>query len=116
LLVGAGVGCGDDTTTSTMDMATAHDLAVAVPHDMATLTCAQVFSCTTNCVTSTNAAACAAACVSEGTTAAQGLFQTLETCIVQTCETDAGIDFGCAQTAVGNGGACSTQFAACEAG
>ncbi len=95
LLVGAGFGCGDDTTSSALDMTAGHDLAVPVMHDMATLTCAQIFTCTTGCENATNPASCAQACVSEGTTAAQGLFGTLETCIVTNCTTDGGIDVGC---------------------
>jgi len=111
LLVGTGVGCGDDTTTATMDMAMAHDLAVAVPHDMTMLSCAQILTCSEGCTTSSSAAACAQACVTSGTTAAQSTFQALELCVLGQCGGDGGIDINCFEAAVA--GPCMTQYAAC---
>lgn len=59
LLIGAGVGCGDDTTApATMDLAVGADMTVVIPHDMMKLTCTQVVSCAATATSVADAAAC----------------------------------------------------------
>lgn len=127
VLLTAGIGCGDTTTATGADMSmvVGPDMS-ATPHDMMTLTCAQILSCEQSCTS----ASCQIGCISEGTTAAKGTFGMFLGCLVQTCgPTDGGgtgmctgvTDMssgcqGCLQsTAAGaaTGGACHTQFAAC---
>ena len=128
LLIGAGFGCGDDTTTVTMDMAVGADMS-ATPHDMQTLTCAQILSCEQSCGTN---ASCAAACAAEGNTAAKGLIGAFVVCLYGACNPDAGNTNGMC-TGVGDssqsclgclnatgqgaalGGACHTEFMNCAA-
>ena len=126
LLVGAGVGCGDDTTTTSVaDMSAIPDMTI--PHDMQTLTCAQILSCEQSCGSS---ATCAGACVAEGTTAAKGLIGLFIQCLYNACNPDAGNANGscsapgdtqpgclaCIQ-ATGQGaalgGTCNTEFMNC---
>jgi hypothetical protein len=125
LLVGVGSGCGDDTTSSVMDMTAAHDMSMSMV-DMAKLTCAQILSCVQTCAGSTS---CDANCVSEGNTAAQGYIGAFEQCLFDTCGPgDGGNDSctgltdtsaGCANclnstgTNAALGGPCSAEFSAC---
>lgn len=128
LLIGAGFGCGDDTTTATMDMAVGADMS-ATPHDMQTLTCAQILSCEQGCAGN---ATCAGACVSEGNTNAKGLIGAFVVCLYGACNPDAGntngsctgagdTSAGCLNclNATGQGaavsGPCHTEFANCAA-
>jgi hypothetical protein len=126
LLVGAGVGCGDDTTTPVADLAVGADMS-AIPHDMMTLSCAQILNCAAN-ATST---AAAAACITEGKTSSQGLFQAVFVCAAGACgPTDGGGTGMCTgltdtqpacqncikgviTSGVTGGGACGTQVQAC---
>ncbi|MCU1278555.1 MAG: hypothetical protein JWM53_2101 [bacterium] len=125
LLVATGVGCGDDTTTAVADMTVGADLS-ATPHDMATLTCAQIITCESNCTTSS----CQVGCFSAGSTAAQATFGQFLGCLAQTCgPTDGGGNGSCTgvtdtsagcQTCLKNagmnaalGGPCNSQFMAC---
>ena len=125
LLVGAGFGCGDDTTTTSVaDMTAVADMTI--PHDMTTLTCAQVLACERNCTD----AACQAACVTEANSTAKGLILTFVGCLYGACNPDAGNANGsCNGTAdqsqsclacinatgqgAALGGACHTEFANC---
>ena len=85
LLVGAGFGCGDDTTTTTVaDMTAVADMTI--PHDMQQLTCAQVLVCEKNCTD----AACQASCVAEANSTAKSLIQTFLVCLYNACNPDAG--------------------------
>src|SRR3954471_20750982 len=128
VLIGAGFGCGDDTTTmSVADMAMSVDMTI--PHDMQTLTCAQILSCEQGCAGS---ATCAAACAAEGSTNAKGLIGAFVLCLYGACNPDAGNTNGICtgagdtsnsclnclnQTGQGAalGGACHTEFANCAA-
>ena len=126
LLVGAGFGCGDDTTTTTVaDMSAIPDMTI--PHDMQTLTCAQILMCQVPCTT----VACSAACIQAGSTAAQATFSQLVNCLIDACNPDAGNPAGscngvsdvtsptcqaCLKAAGGAaamGGACSTEYQTC---
>ena len=127
LLVGAGVGCGDDTTTATVDMTAIADMS-ATPHDLSTLSCAQILTCAANA----SSTAAAAACISEGKQSSQGLFQAVFLCAAGACgPTDGGgtgmctgltdTSQGCQNCIkdvisaglVGGGGACGSQVTAC---
>jgi hypothetical protein len=127
VLIGAGFGCGDDTTSvATMDMAVVHDIS-ATPVDMQTLTCAQVLSCEQNCAGS---ATCAQACAAEANTNAKALLGAFVLCLYGACNPDAGNTNGSC-TAPGDtsagclacinatgqsaaiGGACHTEFMNC---
>ena len=129
LLLLAAPGCGDDTTTMTStDMAIGADMS-ASPHDMATLSCAQVLSCTSACTTLT----CYAGCITSGSTAAQGRFNAFSGCLFAACGTGDGGGTGmctsnsdtsptclaCVNStgtaAATTGNPCNTQFAACAA-
>src|SRR6478609_3814345 len=81
LLIGAGIGCGDDTTTVTMDMAVGADMTAAAV-DMQKLTCAQILSCAQACGSNIT---CAGACITNGSTAAQGKFGAFSACVLQQC-------------------------------
>jgi len=128
LLVGAGFGCGDDTTTTPVaDMTAVADMTI--PHDMQQLTCAQILSCEQGC---SGNASCAAACAAEGNSTAKQLIGTFVVCLLGACNPDAGntngscsgptdTSAGCLnclnQTGIGaaTGGACHTEFANCAA-
>jgi hypothetical protein len=86
LLVGAGFGCGDDTTTTPVsDLSAVADMTM--PHDMMQLNCGQIATCAANATS----AAAAGACVSEGKTSSQGLLQTMLGCALTACgSTDGG--------------------------
>lgn len=126
LLVGAGFGCGDDTTTTPVaDMTAVADMTV--PHDMQTLSCKQILACQATCTS----VSCTLGCVSEGSTSAQTAFGGLVNCLVNACNPDAGNSAGsCAgisdvmspscqaclkaagMTAAG-GGTCSAEYNTC---
>jgi hypothetical protein len=113
LLVGAGVGCGDDSTSNAgVDMAVGMDMT-AVAHDMAQLSCLQVLMCARSCTTLT----CAQNCLAEGKPAAQTAANDLLTCVSANCMADGGTDPNCAMTvayqAVTGNGPCATQGVAC---
>jgi len=127
LLVGAGFGCGDDTTTTTVsDMTAVADMTI--PHDMTTLTCAQVITCERNCTDN----ACRQACIAEANSTAQGLIQQFVGCLLAACNPDAGnangscsgptdtsasctMCLGATGQGAALGGACHTELANCEA-
>jgi hypothetical protein len=126
LLIGAGFGCGDDTTSGAgMDMSMGHDMTASLV-DMQKLTCAQILSCAQACGANVT---CAGACVTNGSTAAQGKFGAFSACVLQVCGPgDGGMNkcpippdnsTSCQQcltsTAQGAalGGTCSTQFMDC---
>jgi hypothetical protein len=126
LLVGAGFGCGDDTTTGAADMTAIADMS-ATPHDMTTLNCSQVLDCASKATTAT----AQAACFSEANSKAQGLLTTALGCAYGACgSVDAGgtgmckmlgdMTQGClacvsdiVNQGVVNQGACATQVQAC---
>jgi hypothetical protein len=112
LLVGAGVGCGDDTTTTTVaDMTAVADLSVA--HDMMTLNCGQIISCTIAC-----SGSCAQTCLAEGKQASAQAAAAFFTCALGACSPDGGQDPICLGTTVNDGlngaGPCATQGTACK--
>lgn len=127
LLVGAGFGCGDDTTTmSVSDMSAIADMTV--PHDMATLSCAQILTCQSTCTS----VSCTLGCVAAGSTTGKTAFTGLVNCLVNACNPDAGNPAGsCAgladvmsascqaclaaagKTAAG-GGTCHAEYANCQ--
>lgn len=128
LLVGAGFGCGDDTTTTPVaDLAVPVDMTI--PHDMMQLNCGQIAMCAANATS----AAAAGACIAEGKTTSQGLLQTMLGCAFTACgPTDGGgtgmctglTDMsqtcrGCVQgvvtAGVTGGGACAASVQACFA-
>lgn len=126
LLVGAGFGCGDDTTTTPVsDMTAVADMTI--PHDMQTLSCAQILMCQVPCTT----VACTLGCVAEGSTTGKTAFTGLVNCLINACNPDAGNPAGsCAgaadvtmpgcqaclkaagMTAAG-GGACNAEYLNC---
>jgi len=81
LLIGAGFGCGDDTTTATMDLAVGADMTAAAT-DMSKLSCAQILSCAQACGANLS---CATACVTNGSTAAQQKFGAFSACVIGEC-------------------------------
>ena len=85
ILIGA--GCGDDTTAPVADLAVGADMS-ATPHDMMTLTCAQILSCEQACAQ--GATSCALACISEGSSAAKTAFGSFLGCLLAACNPDAG--------------------------
>lgn len=126
LLVGAGFGCGDDTTSgSVTDMAVTVDMTM--PHDMATLTCAQVLQCQSTCTT----VSCTLGCVAAASSSAKTTFTTLANCLINACNPDAGNPAGscngvadvmsascqaCLKAAGGaaaTGGTCNAEYTAC---
>lgn len=126
LFVFAGVGCGDDTTTTTsMDMAMPKDLSASMV-DMTKLTCAQIISCVTTCAGSTS---CDGTCLSEGSSTAVPLITAFETCLFDTCGPGDGGNGSCSGptdtstacttclSSTGQnaalGGPCSTEFTNC---
>ena len=113
LLIGAGVGCGDDTTApATMDLAVGADMT-ATPHDMMTLNCGQIISCTIACQGS-----CVQTCLAEGKTSSQSVATSFFTCAVGACTTDGGMDPVCLGTTIQQGlqgaGVCASQGTACS--
>ena len=128
VLIGAGFGCGDDTTAPVgMDMSVGADMTI--PHDMQTLTCAQILSCEQSCAGS---ASCAAACVAEGNSTAKQLIGAFVVCLFGACNPDAGNTNGSCSgptdqsqgclnclNATGQGaalgGTCHTEFMNCAA-
>ncbi len=115
MLVGAGTGCGDDTTSNLVhDMAmTANDLSVPVMTDMSMLNCGQIIQCASNCTTLT----CAQQCATAGKSASQTKFGALIQCAATACTTDGGVDQTCTRNTIGAGllgnGPCKTQGQAC---
>ena len=112
LLVGAGFGCGDDTTAPAVaDMAVGADMT-ATPHDMMTLNCSQIISCTIAC-----GGSCAQTCLSEGKQTSQSVATTFFTCALGACTTDGGMDPVCLGTTIQSGlqgmGVCASQGTAC---
>jgi hypothetical protein len=121
------IGCGDDTTNGGADMTLGADMS-AVAHDMATLTCAQILSCAQACGTDL---ACAAGCITHGSTAAQTKFGTFSACVIQQCGGDGGMNkcpippdnsANCQMCLANTGSAsalpgnpCHTEFADCAA-
>lgn len=120
VLVGAGFGCGDDTTSGAGDMTMSADLH-APAGDMAKLNCKQLLACVGACTTTTCVATCAAAASSTATTKAT----TLAGCIGGVCGTADGGSGACTSPTdssqgcqVCEGGAvqgpCATDYAACQ--
>ena len=96
------IGCGDDTTSSTMqDLATVSDLSV--PLDMTPLACGAILSCQVGCGQNL---VCQAACRDSGTTMAKGLYDAFAGCVALSCS-----------SADGGSGACNSPTdtrAACQ--
>ena len=120
LLVGAGVGCGDDTTSGSADMTMTADLH-APAGDMAKLNCGQLLTCVQGCGTS---ATCAGTCIAGASSSATTKAQTLAGCVNGVCGTADGGTGDCANPASNNCtacetaavmGTCSSQYAACQA-
>ncbi len=126
LLTTTAIGCGDDTTSGGVDMTVGMDMS-ATPHDLATLSCAQIITCESNCAST----ACQVACITSGSTAAQATFGQFLGCLAQTCgPADGGGNGSCTgvtdmsagcQTCLKNagmsaalGGPCNSQFMACS--
>ena len=128
MLVGAGFGCGDDTTATTMDMTmAAKDMSAAIV-DMQKLTCAQILSCVMAC---SGSQSCELACVGDGSTQAQGLIETFEGCLFGVCGPGDGGNASCSgptdtssgcstclnntagAAALGNG-PCAASYSACS--
>lgn len=82
LLVAAGSGCGDDTTSGGVDMTMGADLSVVVPHDMATLSCAMTLSCVQGC---SGSASCQVACIGAASTTAKTKFGAFAGCLFAVC-------------------------------
>ena len=115
LLVAGGFGCGDDTTTSSVsDMTAVADMS-ATPHDMMTLNCAQILSCSANCTTQ----ACVGGCIAEGKSTSQGVVGQLLQCAEGACAADGGVDVNCVtqtvQASLTGAGPCASQGSACLA-
>ncbi len=104
-------GCGDDSSSDTMDLSVSGE------------SCLQVITCAQGCGTN---ATCATACTTKGTTAAQAKFQAVLTCAYGQCTVakDGGAaacsnatdtSAGCAAclAAAGQAPACMTQLNAC---
>jgi hypothetical protein len=126
MLAGAVSGCGDDTTSGSVDMTLGPDMS-ATPHDMATLTCAQLLACVQACTTQ----ACQLACVAAGSSAAKTKFGAFGACVLENCglgdgggmqnactsQTDPQPAFQACITSVGQnaalGGPCAAELAAC---
>jgi hypothetical protein len=116
MLVGAGVGCGDDSTTTTgADMAVGLDMTAAA-HDMSQLNCGQILSCSRTCTT----LACAQQCIAEGKTTSQQIAGGLLQCAGAACAGgDGGVDTTCATNVVlaavsgGGSGPCKAEGQAC---
>ena len=120
MLVGAGFGCGDDTTSGGVDMTVGPDMHVAT--DMAKMNCKMLLACAGACTSQTCVATCAAA---SSSTAVQKA-TVLAACINGKCgtvdggtgactspgDTSAGCQ-SCEQGAVL--GTCSSQYSACQA-
>ena len=111
-LIAAASGCGDDTTTpAAADMTAIADMS-ATPHDMQTLNCGQIVSCTIACQGS-----CAQQCLTEGKQASAQKATTFFTCAVTACTTDGGQDPVCLGTTIQKGlanmGVCAASGAAC---
>lgn len=130
LLIAAGFGCGDDTTTpTTMDMAMSADLT-ANAGDMAKIqTCAAVLSCIGGC---SGNAQCSVACQTNQSAAAAQYWTPFAGCVYLSCaQVDGGSgmcpyppttnpDAACQQClgaafvgSMQTGGACNAQYSAC---
>lgn len=119
LLVGAGIGCGDDTTSGAADMTMFADLH-APAGDMAKLNCGQLITCVQGCGTSTT---CIGTCVAAASSSATTKAQTLAACINGVCGTADGGTGDCANPASPNcatcemtavGGTCHAAYATCQ--
>ena len=113
MLVGAGFGCGDDSTTTTgADMAVGLDMTATVK-DMSTLTCGQILQCAQSCTTQT----CVGACIAEGKSTSQTKATALFQCALGACASDGGVDTTCVggviQQASSGAGPCGSQGTAC---
>jgi len=123
VLIGAGVvGCGDDTTSGTADLATGPDLHAA-GGDMAKMNCKMLLACVSACTSQT----CAGQCVAGASTTAVTKAGALAQCLVGTCgtvdggsgactstsDTSAGCQ-ACEQNAVATG-PCGPAYATCQA-
>lgn len=111
-LVATASGCGDDTTTpAAADMTAIADMS-ATPHDMQTLNCSQIISCTIACQ-----GACAQQCIAEGKQGSGQKATLFFTCAISACTTDGGQDPVCLGTTIQNGlggsGVCASQGTAC---
>lgn len=119
------VGCGDDTTSSTQDLATVSDLSV--PLDMSSLSCANIVSCQAGCGQNL---VCQIACRDSGTMAAKATYDSFAACLVLTCAPVDGGTKSCTSAtdnsaacraclanasvqAMTAGGACSSEYGAC---
>jgi len=127
MLVGAGFGCGNSSSTSQPDMTmtVGPDMAVK-PADMMTLGCQQIISCVRACAGNTT---CQGACLAEGSTTAQLQLGNLAACLFGVCGPQDGGSMMCASAqdtsqgcqsclssaglGAATGGACSTQFSQC---
>ena len=119
-LVTVGVGCGDDTTTATADMAAGKDMT-AVASDMAKLNCSQLLTCVQACTSQT----CVTQCVAGASSSAAQKAQALAGCIFGACGPGDGgsgmctstsdTSQGC-QTCEGSAviGACNTEYSTCH--
>lgn len=121
ILVAAGFGCGDDTTTSTSDLAVGADLHAPVG-DMAKMNCGQLLMCASACTSQT----CAAQCAAGASATAVQKAQQLAACVYGVCgmvdggsgmcTSPADRSTGC-QTCEGNAvasGPCGSAYAACQ--
>jgi hypothetical protein len=99
-------GCGDDTTSlAGGDLAAAADLAV--PADLAQLSCANILACVAGCGQNL---VCQAGCRDAGTTTSKGVYDVLAGCTAETCAPgDAGS--GACQNATDTHTACLTCLA-----
>ena len=124
-LIGAGVGCGDDTTTATADMTMGADLH-AGGGDMAKMNCSQLLTCVTGCTTQ----ACAWTCIAGASSTAVTKAGTLAGCVNGVCGTGDGGSGACTSptdnmmtctdcesAAVGPtaAGPCGAAYTACQA-
>lgn len=96
------VGCGDDTTSSTQDLATVADMSV--PLDMTALGCNDILSCQAGCGQNL---VCQSACRDSGTTAAKGLYDAFAGCVALSCSSADGGSGAC-MSATDTRAACQT--------
>ena len=132
LLPFAVAGCGDDSTMTPggggNDLAAVGDLAV--PLDLAQLSCNSILACRHACGANL---VCQQGCADAGTTGAKALYQTLVGCLAEHCsDVDGGTKMctrptdsssaclGCLSTtfdaANGTSAACHAEYAACSGG
>jgi hypothetical protein len=123
-------GCGDDSTMTAAgnDLAAVADLAV--PVDLAALSCDSILACRHACGANL---VCQQACANSGTTAAKTLYQALVGCLADSCSGVDGGTHACASptdssagclsclassfdAASGSAAACHTEFLACTGG